>query len=196
MTQIRAFLMVIGLLMLATAPALAQTTELREAMRQVKVLYNEGRYDEAIPIAEKTIALGEQEFGADHPTTAILVDNLGIIYSDMGRHAEAEERHWQAVAIMQQTIAKSPHTISQANGDAAVYRARALYNRARIAQQKEEYTEAIRLYEIVGSIFEIHLGMRHEDVAMVLTHRADALRAAGRTGEADEIAARAAAIGK
>ena len=42
--------------------------------------YFEGRYQEAIPFAEKALALGEREFGRDDPNTAALLNNLAVLY--------------------------------------------------------------------------------------------------------------------
>ena len=60
-----------GLLCLVLWPAAAhgQSPELREAMQRSSELAGEGRFEEAVRIAEKAVALSEREFGAGHPGT-------------------------------------------------------------------------------------------------------------------------------
>ena len=60
-----------GLLCLVLWPAAAhgQSPELRDAMQRSSKLAQEGRFEEAVRIAEKAVALSEREFGARHPGT-------------------------------------------------------------------------------------------------------------------------------
>ncbi len=60
--------------------AQAQAAALMEAYNQAIALYDQGRYEEAIPFAEEALKLGEREFGPDHPTTATLLNNLAETY--------------------------------------------------------------------------------------------------------------------
>ncbi len=70
--------------------ALAQSRALIEADKQVKALYGQGRYAEAEPFARRALELVEREFGASHPTTATMLNNLAVLYDTQGRYAEAE----------------------------------------------------------------------------------------------------------
>ena len=81
-----------GLLCVALWPAAAraQSPELMDAYERYSELYAEGRYQEALPFAEKALWLSEREFGPEHPTTAVLVNNLAALYRAQGRYAEAE----------------------------------------------------------------------------------------------------------
>jgi len=54
----------------------SQSDALRDAYRQYDDLYAQGRYQEAIPFAEKAVRLGEEKFGTGHPNTATLLNNL------------------------------------------------------------------------------------------------------------------------
>ncbi|MEE1562110.1 MAG: tetratricopeptide repeat protein, partial [Alphaproteobacteria bacterium] len=56
--------------------ALAQSPELKSAVRQYEALEAQGKYAEAEPFARKAVELGEAEFGPDHSTYATYLNNL------------------------------------------------------------------------------------------------------------------------
>ena len=56
--------------------ALALSPELLDANNRANELRAEGRYQEAIPFAEKALRLGEEEFGPDDLTEAKAVRKL------------------------------------------------------------------------------------------------------------------------
>ena len=62
------------------APAQSQSAALMDAYNHFSELYAQGRYQEAVPFAEKALRLGKQEFGSDHPTTATLLNKLASLY--------------------------------------------------------------------------------------------------------------------
>jgi len=49
-----------------------------------------GRYAEAEPLYQRSLAIREQQLGADHPDTAQGLNSLALLYYAMGRYAEAE----------------------------------------------------------------------------------------------------------
>ena len=67
-------------LFLWPAAVFGQSPELMDALDRMTELYAEGRYQEAIPFAEKGLNLSEREFGPDHLTTAIMLGWLGYVY--------------------------------------------------------------------------------------------------------------------
>jgi tetratricopeptide (TPR) repeat protein len=77
--------------------AIAQTTQsdsLEEAKRlndEAIKLHNAGRYKEAIPLAERALAIYEKAFGADHPDVAQSLNNLTVLYQAKGDYAKAVE---------------------------------------------------------------------------------------------------------
>ncbi|MEH2379316.1 MAG: tetratricopeptide repeat protein, partial [Nostoc sp.] len=71
----------------------AQSAQLAEAERlnqQVIQLYNEGKYSEAIPLAERMLAIHKQISGEEHPDVATSLNNLALLYKSQGRYADAE----------------------------------------------------------------------------------------------------------
>jgi len=60
-------------------------------------LYNSGRYNDAIPLSERALAIHEAQLGADHPFTATSLNNLAGLYRSMGRYGEAEPQYQRAL---------------------------------------------------------------------------------------------------
>ena len=75
-----------------------------DAYNKFNELYAQGRYEEALPFAEQALKLSEQEFGLDHPNTALILNNLAELYSAQGKYAEAERLHNRSLAILEKTL--------------------------------------------------------------------------------------------
>ena len=72
------------------APALAQPNDLAALNRQIGQLYQAGKYDEAIPLAQRLVELTGTRFGKDSRAHANALGVLGDLYREKGRYAEAE----------------------------------------------------------------------------------------------------------
>ncbi len=81
-----------------------QSSELPDAFNRQSELYEQGRYQEALPFAEKALRLGKAEFGLDHPYTARLLNNLALLYRDQGKYAEAEPLYQRSVALRNKVL--------------------------------------------------------------------------------------------
>ena len=58
----------------------------------------------AIPFAENAVRLGEQEFGPNHPNTALLLNKLAELYRARGRYAEAEPLYHRSLSIVEKAL--------------------------------------------------------------------------------------------
>ena len=113
------------------APAHAQSPELLDAYNRFSELDAEGRYHEAIPFAEKAVALVEREFGPDDPNTATLLNNLAELYRVQGKYAEAEPLYQRALAILENALGPDhPDVATALNNLAALYHAQGQYAEA------------------------------------------------------------------
>jgi len=141
-----------------------QTTALAEATRlneQVRKLYQEGKYSEAIPLAERALAIRKLALGNQHPDVATSLDNLALLYQNQGRYAEAEPLYQQALAIVKLALGdKHPDVATSLNNLAELYR-----NQGR-------YAEAEPLYQQALAIVKLALGKQHPDVAISLNNLA------------------------
>ena len=113
------------LIMLWLWPAsLYAQSEWWDAFDQGQALYEAGRYEEAIPFYREALELGEREFGPDHPTTALLLNNLASLYESQGRYAEAEPLYKRALAIWEKALGPDHHDVAQSiKGLAGLYSA-------------------------------------------------------------------------
>ena len=79
----------------ALALSLNNLAELYESM---------GRYEEALPLHQRSLAIREQELGSNHPDTASSLNNLAALYESMGRYEEVLPLYRRAVEIATQTL--------------------------------------------------------------------------------------------
>jgi tetratricopeptide (TPR) repeat protein len=75
-----------------------------ELNRQALELYSSGKYEQAIPIAEKLLKTVERQRGLDHPETATSLNNLAELYRAMGAYGKAEPLLQRALAIREKTL--------------------------------------------------------------------------------------------
>ena len=81
-----------------------QRSAVEESFRKGVTLYQAGRHDEAAPVLEEALALGEKEFGPTNPTVAALLDHLAVVYHAQGRYGDAAPLLKRAVAIRRQAL--------------------------------------------------------------------------------------------
>ncbi|WP_287729688.1 tetratricopeptide repeat protein, partial [Microcystis sp. M040S2] len=105
--------------------------KLAEAERlnqQVIQLYQQGKYNEAILLAEQALAIRKQQLGDNHPLTATSLNNLAELYRVQGRYSEAEPLYKQALAIIKQQLGDNhPLTAQSLNNLALLYRVQGRY---------------------------------------------------------------------
>jgi len=85
----------LGVLVLLVASRLGfpQQSDLETAGRlhqQVIKLNQEGRYKEAIPMAERVLAIVEKALSLEHPYVAASLNNLALLYQVLGDFPKAE----------------------------------------------------------------------------------------------------------
>jgi len=61
------------------------------SLNNLAVLYfSMGRYEDAMPLYERSLGIRERELGSNHASTAASLNNLAGLYRSMGRYGEAE----------------------------------------------------------------------------------------------------------
>jgi hypothetical protein len=60
----------------------AQEALWHELCIKLGMLYQEGRYAEAVTVAEEAIRVAENTFGKEHPAVAVSLNNLALVYHD------------------------------------------------------------------------------------------------------------------
>jgi tetratricopeptide (TPR) repeat protein len=78
--------------------------EARVLTQQVLELYGQGRFSQAIPLAERALEIHERELGPQHADTATALNNLAQLYHEAGDYAKAERMYERALAIREQVL--------------------------------------------------------------------------------------------
>jgi len=135
--------------------------EAEKLTQQVIQLYQQGKYNEAIPLAEQALAIIKQQLGDNHPLTVTILNSLAVLYYSQGRYSEAEPLLKQVLAIWKQQLGDNhPDTASSLNNLAGLYRVQA------------RYSEAEPLLQQALAIFKQQLGDNHPDTATSLNNLA------------------------
>ncbi|MBT9136741.1 MAG: Photosystem I assembly protein Ycf3 [Firmicutes bacterium] len=69
------------------------------------MLYSEqGKYDEALPLYQRALAISERILGPDHPNVAGSLNNLAMLYSEQGKYDEALPLYQRALEIYESAL--------------------------------------------------------------------------------------------
>jgi tetratricopeptide (TPR) repeat protein len=146
-------------------------------------LWNRGRFAEAEPLFERSLAIREKSLGGEHPDVAHSLNSLAILYKDQGRLAEAESLYKRALAIWEKSLGGD-------HPDLAAW----LNNLAILYVNQGRFVEAEPLHERALAILEKSLGGEHPRVASSLTNLASLYWYRGRVAEAERLYERSLAI--
>jgi CHAT domain-containing protein/Flp pilus assembly protein TadD len=137
------------------------TNEAEQLSQQVIQLFNQGRFSEAIPLAQRALGIREKALGSEHPDVAFSLNNLASLYRAQGLYPKAEPLYQRALSISEKALgAEHPDVAFSLNNLAGLYRAQGLYPKAE------------PLYQRALSIFEKALGPEHPNVATSLNNLA------------------------
>jgi tetratricopeptide (TPR) repeat protein len=104
-----------------------QRQQLRQAGQwdtQVVRLWQQGRSREALPLAEKALATRRAILGEKHPHYATSMNNLGMLYQDMGDHQAALPLYKQVLEVRKAALGqKHPNYANSLNNLANLYHA-------------------------------------------------------------------------
>ncbi|MGB7313551.1 MAG: CHAT domain-containing tetratricopeptide repeat protein, partial [Nodosilinea sp.] len=136
----------------------------------------QGRYGEAEPLYQESLAIRRERLGDRHPDVATSLNNLAGLYPDQGRYGEAEPLYQESLAISREQLGDRHPAVAASLGNLAV-----LY------QLQGRYEEAEPLYQESLAIRRERLGDRHPAVATSLNNLAGLYRDQGRYGEAERL---------
>jgi CHAT domain-containing protein/Tfp pilus assembly protein PilF len=166
--------------------ATEQSADLKEASdlnQQVVRLYTEGKYEEAIPIAERALDIREKALGPVNPDVATSLYNLAQLYRAKGDYSQAEPLYKRAIDIREKTLGpESPKLGNTLNTLAMLY------------DDEGDYAQAEPLYKRALAIWEEALGPESPDVASALNNLAGLYRQKGDYAQAEPLYKRALAI--
>ena len=160
-------------------PSFAQKDEAATLNQKVVEFYRA----EAIPFAQRSLAIREKALGPDHPEVAQSLNNLALLYEAQGRYADAEPLYKRALAIKEKSLGPNHPNV-----------ATSLNNLAWLYQAQGRYADAEPLYKRALAIYEKALGPDHPYVADPLNNLALLYQAQGRYADAEPFNKRALAI--
>ena len=134
--------MTLFLLGIFIPPLYSQESEFEKStllMNQVEDLNRQGRYAEAIPVAEQIVAINEKALGTDHPDIVGSLSWLAFLYQNDGDDKKAESIYRRAIAICE--------TYKQTTGQDHPDMATLLKNLSWIYRKHGNHTEADNLYK-------------------------------------------------
>src|SRR5262245_11724163 len=179
-------MMTVGLVCViaVTGVALAQAKdELERLFAEVNQLERHGKYSEAIPKAERAVALARELFGEERVEVAALMSWLAFVYTAQGRYSDAEPLSRRSLDITERAVGpEHPNVGAALNNLADLYRAQ-----GRIAE-----AEPLLLRSL--AIRDKALGPDHPDVAATLNILALLYWGQGRHSEAEPLYLRSLAI--
>src|SRR5271166_2363714 len=169
-------LLVLFLWILAGRASLADDEDPNALNQQVTQLIAQGKYQEAIPIAERAVEVAKRLHGLEHPDMATSLNNLAELYQVMGEYAKAEPLYQEALRIWQKVLGpEHPDT------------ATCLNNLAELYDTVDEYAKAGPLLQEALRIRQKVLGSEHPDTATCLNNLAELYRAMGEYAKAEPL---------
>jgi CHAT domain-containing protein len=153
LTKSQFVLFALGLLIFVSSHSLAKGDNLNQQkalFAQISKLYAQGKYQEAIPLAEKLIALTKRAKGDEDHDTAISLRNLASLYDSLGDHDKAEPLLKEALAINQKVL-----------GPEHPYTAESLYDLGKMYEDMGDFDKAELMYKKSLAIYEKFVGREH-----------------------------------
>jgi CHAT domain-containing protein/Tfp pilus assembly protein PilF len=164
----------------AASTSQAVLDEANEFNKRIEKLYSEGKFGEAVPVAERALALREKALGSMHPDVAESLNNLAMLYKAQGAYPKSEPLYVRALGITEKVLGPMhPNVATGLNNLAELYRAQRAYNKAE------------PLYARALNIREKALGPMHPEVAQSLNSLAEHYRAQGAYAKAEPCYVRA-----
>jgi tetratricopeptide (TPR) repeat protein len=89
----------------------AEIAEADQLASQIVKLYNDEKYDEALPLAQRLLELRKRTVGPDHFLTGQALENLAEIFLAKGKKKEARAYYKQALPIFEKSAPEKKDVI-------------------------------------------------------------------------------------
>ncbi|NEO19175.1 MULTISPECIES: tetratricopeptide repeat protein [unclassified Moorena] len=163
--------------------AQAQLTKAKQLTQQVIDLNEQGKYSEAIPLAQEALRIRQQVLGEEHADVATSLNHLAALYREMGRYQQAEPLLTEALEMRRRLLGdQHPDVATSLNNLAALY-----YSMGRYQQAEPLYTQALQMDRKL-------LGEEHPSVATSLNNLALLYSSMGRYQQAEPLYTQALAM--
>mmetsp|Transcript_8903 Transcript_8903/g.12083 ORF Transcript_8903/g.12083 Transcript_8903/m.12083 type:complete len:372 (-) Transcript_8903:117-1232(-) len=146
-----------------------------------------GKYGEALPLYEQSLAISEEIYGSNHPSVATSLNNLAVLLKHQGLYKRAEPLLERALSLYTAAPPGSNHDSQLAS---------ALNNLALLYKETGRLQEAFEMQERCVRLLESTFGSNHLQVASLLNNTALLLVEMGRYHEAEKLQRRCLRIGE
>lgn len=166
-------LAVIAVLHLVATPASADQNDINELSHRAEDLAQKGNLSEAIPLAERAVAMARAQLDGKSPILAGCLSTLARLYRDYGRYGEAE-RNFKEVIEIRRTADPDQYSDS-------------LNDLGSMFGDIGRYQEAEELLKQVVDLDRARVGPNHENVAIAVTNLGILYRDMGRFEDAENL---------
>ena len=174
----------VGFLLAVPHAAIAQgLAEAAALTHQVDELKSQGGYSEAVPLAQRALAIQEKALGPNHPDVAQSLNSLATLYLELARYANAEPLFKRSLKIYEMVYGLDHPTV-----------ALVLNNLAQVYKRQGRYADAEPLLKRSFEIQTKTVGPSHPDTAISLNNLAELYNAQGRYSEAEPLLKQSLAI--
>jgi tetratricopeptide (TPR) repeat protein len=145
-----------------------------------KLLYDKGKYNDAVIPYRRALEGREKGLGMQHPDTLKIANNLALVLWAQGKYEEAEKLSRQTLEAHKKELGmQHPHTLTSA------------HNLAIVLQAQRKYEEAEKLSRRALEGREKELGMQHPDTLTSAHTLATVLQNQGKYEEAEKLSRQA-----
>lgn len=135
-----------ALLLLCLPTAAAQLSHWGEVTTAELQLYNQGKYAEALPLAQQALRIAETSYGPQDRRVPTSLNNLAAVLKELNRYTDAEPLYQRAAALNEKILGPAhPEVAKSMNNLAGLYAMMGRFNEA-----KDLYTRAIAIQEKNG----------------------------------------------
>lgn len=163
-----------------SAEALAEASQIS---LQVVKLYNEGKYDEALPLAKRALELRERALGPDHEIVQAALLNLVEIYTAKKKYGEAQK-------LVERILRTSEKTIGPEDAVNAIILDRLAF----LSYVQGDFSKSEAAYKRALTIREKAFGQNHKEFATSLYTLAEFYRYTGKSEKAQPLYEQAALL--
>ena len=156
--------------------AQAQLAKAEQLSQQAWVLKEQGKYSEAISLAQEALRIRQEVLGEEHPDVANSLNNLALLYQLMGRYQQAEPLYNQALEMDRRLLGEEHPDVAET-----------LNNLALLYYFMGRYSEAEPLLNQGLEMRRRLLGKEHPDLAESLNYLALLYQSMGRYEQAEPL---------
>ncbi len=152
----------------------AALASVRDADAETSRLFGEGKFAEAMSMAERHAEIARRTLGAEHPETIGAVNDIGVLLQARGSLADAERFFRESLATYRHALGdEHPDTLRSLNNMGSLLQAA-----GKLAEAEPYLREALTNYRRT-------LGDDHPDTLISIDNMGNFLQAAGKLAEAE-----------